>query len=127
MQGFYASCACAAFFLLDFLLSVAAYTLLTGPTAYLKSAWNQLDLILLLFDLSTVIGGMAARGIWPFAPGTLGHGSSGRAPTQSLAAARAGRVLGVLRVLRRSQGMRVLIQALWATLQPLGLVLHTVS
>lgn len=90
-------------FIVEFLIRVMSQGLLLTKNAYLQSGWNIMDSVVLLFAIIEETGIMAEGGI---------------AKVFRLA-----RALRPLRLMKRNQGMRVVIDALISTLAPVAYVI----
>ena len=96
--------ACSVVFTLEFVLKSIGKKFLIGPRAYLKSGWNRLDFAILTLDLANIIGALSNNS-WGFA------------------AARAAKALSAMRAIPRNEGIRLLMEALLSTLEPVGHVM----
>jgi len=91
------------FFLIEFVCRVMGQGLLFTKHAYLKEGWNIIDTVVLLFsliDLSGALDGMSLAKV-----------------------ARMARALKPLRLMKRNKNMRLIIDALLTTLQPIAYVI----
>lgn len=90
---------CTFLFSVEFLCRVLAQGLIFTKNAYLKSSWNIVDTVVLVFSwIEEVVDG------------------------QNYKVLRMGRVLKPLRLIKRNQNMRVIVDALVGTLQPIAYV-----